>query len=79
MFPALVKGELAEARRKHRPMNSLHEGYAVILEEFEEWWDEIKKRPENRDQHNLLKEAVQIAAMIQRTVEDCSLCASEST
>ena len=29
---------------KHTPMASAHEGYAVILEELDETWDEIKRR-----------------------------------
>lgn len=36
-FPELVAVELAAARRKHAPMVSAHEAYAVILEELEEF------------------------------------------
>ena len=39
---ALVKKELARARTKFPPYNSSHEGYAVILEELDEAWDDIK-------------------------------------
>lgn len=28
---------------KHDPMNSPHEGYAVILEELDELWEHVKK------------------------------------
>ncbi len=31
-----------EAREKHPPMRSPHEGYAILLEELDELWDEIK-------------------------------------
>ena len=31
-----VMDELRKARENHKPMHSLHEGYAVILEEVDE-------------------------------------------
>lgn len=36
MLPALVVRELAAANDEFPPFQSLHEGYAVMLEEFEE-------------------------------------------
>lgn len=55
----LVMTEYRRAREKFGPFNSPHEGYAVILEELEEMWIEVKanNRPKAR------KEAVQLAAM----------------
>ena len=58
---AQVRAEVVRARRKHRPMNSPHEGYAVILEEVDELWDEVKQDT-GREQPALI-EAVQVAAM----------------
>jgi hypothetical protein len=72
-FADLVATELARARDRYRPMNSLHEGYAVILEGCEEMWQEIKRRPELRVKTRILQEAVQLAAMVQRMAEDCGL------
>ncbi len=44
----LVKEELERANKKFPLFNSKHEGYSVILEKFEEMWDEIKmKKPNN--------------------------------
>ena len=58
---ALVSSELTKALAKHRPMTSLHEGYAVILEELDELWDEVKRQKPDHDA--LVKEAAQVAAM----------------
>jgi hypothetical protein len=72
--------EVRHARELHSPMNSLHEGYAVILEEMDEFWEEVKMNPKKLDItarerriNNMRKELVQIAAMCVRTVLDCEL------
>ena len=56
----IINNELISANQKHQDtFNSDHEGYAVIKEELEEVWDEIKK-----DNHQLAREEmVQVAAM----------------
>ena len=69
-FPLHVKCEIERARAKHKPINSVHEGYAVILEEMDEFWDEVKKKRELRDKRRMYDELVQIAAMAQRTADD---------
>jgi hypothetical protein len=60
--------ELSMAIRKHGPMRGAHEGYAVILEELDELWDEIKRQ--KIDAEAMRKEAVQVAAMAMRFVMD---------
>ncbi len=55
----LVAEEYEKARKKHRPMAGAHEGYAVLLEELDELWDEIKSDNPGRAK----KEAIQVAAM----------------
>jgi hypothetical protein len=70
-FPDAVAAELERARAKHPArQSSLHEGYAVLLEEVDELWEQVKKRASERDWPNILLELVQIAAMAQRTAED---------
>lgn len=69
-FNKLVEEELKRARAKHGKMLSCHEGYAVILEELDEVWDEVKKKTKERDLENLFNELIQVAAMAQKMAED---------
>lgn len=67
-------GKIRETRTGgHKPLNSSHEAYAVILEELDEFWAEVCKRRENRDRVAMLKELIQIGAMAQRAAEDIGL------
>lgn len=66
-----VTAELVNAMTKFPPFNTAHEGYAVLLEEVDELWDEIKKKQGTRDAARLRKEAVQIAAMAIRFAIEC--------
>lgn len=78
-FPTLVEMELTEARRNHkRPHNSAHEGYAVLLEEVNELWDEVRKPRDSRSPFRMLGELVQIGAMAQRVAEDVLRSATET-
>lgn len=54
----------------HPPMHSLHEAYAVISEEIDELWDEVRKKERNRDPANIRKELIQIAASAWRASRD---------
>jgi hypothetical protein len=59
--------ELYTASKKFKPFNSSHEGFAVLLEEVDELWEEVKK-------NNLVgarREAIQVAAMALRFLIDC--------
>ena len=60
--------EYRRATKKFGSFASTHEGYAVILEELDELWDEIKK---NSSKEVMRKEAVQVAAMGLRFMLDC--------
>ncbi len=63
--------EVLAARTKHAPMRGAHEGYAVLLEEVDELWAEVKAR--KFDKIKGRAEAKQIAAMaIAFMVEVCS-------
>lgn len=61
-----IEDELDNASHAYGPFNSPHEGYAVILEELDEMWDDIKANrfPDSK------KEAIQVAAMCIRYILD---------
>lgn len=65
---ARVVAELRRAEAKHRPLNSHHEGYAVLKEEVDELWDDVKA---NR-KAEAIEEAVQVAAMGLRFIVNLS-------
>ncbi len=69
-FVELQRRELESARAKHGKQASVHEGYAVLLEEVDEFWEEVKKKRSERSTDLMVAELVQIAAMAQRTAED---------
>ncbi len=76
-FLDLVDREVRRARQKHPRLNSAHEAYAVILEELDEYWEEVRKRKADRNNFSSLMELVQIAAMANRAAEDLGLVKTE--
>lgn len=68
-----VLGELERATELHGPMMSSHHAYGVILEEVDEFWDEVKKKRELRSKQKMKEELVQIAAMCCRAIIDLKL------
>src|ERR1035437_1307062 len=61
-----VNWELGRAMEKFPAFKSRHEGYAVILEELDELWQEIKHGSPERAR----EEAIQVAAMALRFLVD---------
>ena len=69
--------ELQRATSLHEPMHGAHEGYAVMLEEFDELWDLVKLNPKKMSieelkahREHIREEALQVAAMAMRFVID---------
>lgn len=65
-----VETELRNATRKFGSFASAHEGYAVIKEEVDELWDEVKGNKDPEAIHRMKKEALQVAAMALRFIID---------
>lgn len=78
-FADKVAEELARARSLHGRMHNAHEAYAVILEELDEFWEEVRRKQSERSPRRLLAELIQIGAMAQRTAEDLGLIESVAT
>ena len=62
-----VETEFFRATTMYGTFNSAHEGYAVLKEEVDELWDDIKN---NAPLTNQRKEAIQVAAMAIRYILD---------
>lgn len=67
---AQVRAELLEAQNKFPPFHSYQEGYAVILEEVDELWTEIKASKSDTNKERIRVEAIQLAAMALRFLND---------
>lgn len=65
-----VVEELADATSAHMQFVSAHEGYAVILEELDELWEQVKHKRSERDLEAMAREAIQVAAMAMTFVRD---------
>ena len=70
----MVYEEYQKAIAKNERYHNAHEGYAVIKEEFDELWDEIRKKESARSKEAMTLEAVQTCAMLIRfLVEICGV------
>lgn len=63
-----IDREVGRAESLHAPINSLHEGYAVILEELDEFWEQVRLKARDRDPVAVRTELIQTAAMCVRTI-----------
>ena len=70
MFINDVALELSRAEKLHPKMHSLHEAFAVILEEVDEFKAEVWKKDSERDGDKIRAELIQIAAMAWRAARD---------
>ena len=75
-----VFGEVQRAMAIHKGMQCQHEAYAVILEELDEFWEQVKINPKKLSEEQkeyrlaeLRKELIQTAAMCVRAVVDLKL------
>ena len=72
-YPLLgeVADEMNKAISQFPTLHSLHEGYAIMLEEVDELWEHVKTNQKRRDKEAIKKECIQIAAMALRIILDC--------
>ncbi len=78
-FAKMVEDELIRARGAHKPLSSSHEAFAVIKEELDEFWEQVRLKRADRDRPAMLKELIQIGAMAQRAAEDLGLLLNHAT
>lgn len=64
-----VATEAARATENHGQFNSLHEAYGVLAEEVDEFWEEVRKKREDRSAENIRAELIQIAAVCCKAAE----------
>lgn len=65
-----INRESTQAMEDYPAFHSAHEGYAVILEELDELWDEVRQPKIHRSNKQMRSEAIQVAAMALRFVVD---------
>ncbi len=75
-----IELELRKATAAHGAMRTRHEAYGVIAEEFDEFFEEVKKNPAKMTEmqnivwkNALRKELIQTAAMCARAIVDLGL------
>lgn len=64
-----VAEEIRKAEFKFRAYSSSHEGYAIIHEELDELWDEVKTKSEYRSTDKMYREAMQVACTAMRFMD----------
>lgn len=60
--------EYRDAVSKFNDFRSAHEGFAILLEEVDELWDEVKGNKKEGSYDRMRKEAIQVGAMALRFV-----------
>jgi NTP pyrophosphatase (non-canonical NTP hydrolase) len=77
-FATAVARELLRARKLHpEPVATAHDAYGKILEEVQEFFDEVRQKESVRDtptgKARMLHELIQVSSMAQRAAEDLKL------
>jgi NTP pyrophosphatase (non-canonical NTP hydrolase) len=65
-----VRCEIMHSKTYHKDFNSSHEGYAVLLEELDEVWEEIKKSKHYTLSNEAKQELIQVAAVAMRMINE---------
>ena len=68
----LIRKEYSRAISKFPKFHNAHEGYAVLLEEVDELWENVKLNQKKENRNLLIREeAIQVSAMAIRLIIDC--------
>ena len=67
---SLIESEFTRANNLYPGFHSNHEAYAVIKEEFDELWDEIRKEKGVNGNDQIRNELIQIGAMVVKYLEN---------
>jgi hypothetical protein len=70
-----IYDECRRAQEKFKPFKNAHEGHSVIREEFDEMWEEIKKKDARLE--DIRKEVIQLGAMALRFLVEVKTVNSE--
>jgi hypothetical protein len=66
----MLKAKVDDPNHPFANLHSPHHGYALLLEEMDELWDEVKKKNIARNPWAMREEAMQIAALAIRFMVD---------
>lgn len=70
----MIREEYEKAISEHEPFHSAHEGYGVIKEEFDELWEEIRKKESAQSKEAMAEEAIHTCVTLLRfLVEVCKV------
>lgn len=69
---AEMVAEMERAKMHGEYFASLHEAYAVILEELDEVWDVTRLKRRDRNEQELRKEFIQLGAMALKAIGSMS-------
>lgn len=65
----VISREVERSKMHGDKFASLHEAYAVMLEELDEVWDLTRMKKRDRDPAAIRKELIQLAAMAVKAIE----------
>jgi len=69
VFRKYVEEQLEKTKHK-KQISSIHEGYGLLIEEVDEFFDEVKKKTSVRFKEDVVKELAQIAVICERIYND---------
>lgn len=72
MVISWIRTEYKHATERFGKFHNAHEGYAVLLEEVDELWENVKLNQSHTGRDiKIMNEAIQVAAMAIRIIMDC--------